>query len=63
MTTRLLPSELRVIRSFRLTPTTAQMIAELSAESGLSQGVIVDKIVEYYDKSRYYDLHRAGPNA
>jgi hypothetical protein len=48
---RLLPSELRVIRSYRLTPDTAAIIAELSADSGLSQGVVIDKIVQYHDRA------------
>jgi hypothetical protein len=51
--TRLLPSELRVIRSYRLTPETAAVIAELSAESGLSQGQIVDKLVSFYEHNNY----------
>jgi hypothetical protein len=53
MTPRLLPSELRVIRSYRLTPDTAAIIAELSADSGLSQGVIVDRLVAFYDKTSW----------
>jgi hypothetical protein len=51
---RLDPSELRVIRSYRLTPDTAATIAELSADSGLSQGQIVDRLVAFYDKHAYF---------
>jgi hypothetical protein len=53
MTTRLPSSELRVIRSYRLTPDTAAIIAELSADSGLSQGAIVDRLVAFYEKTSW----------
>jgi hypothetical protein len=58
--TRLNPSELRVIRSYRLTPDTAAIIAELSADSGLSQGCVIDKIVEFYEKSNFFEPLQRG---
>jgi hypothetical protein len=57
---RLLPSELRVIRSFRLTPDTAAIIAELSAESELSQGQVIDRLVAFYEKNgNFIDINLA----
>jgi hypothetical protein len=53
MSPRRRPAGLRVVRSYRLTPETAAIIAELSADSGLSQGCVIDKIVEFYERNNY----------
>jgi len=48
---RLQPNQLRVIRSYRLNPTTAQSIEEMAHDVDLSQGALLDSIVEWFIKT------------
>ena len=46
------PADLRVIRSYRLDPDTAEAIEEMAKDVGLSQGRLLDRIVREYEEKR-----------
>jgi len=48
---RLPPNQLRVIRSYRLKPETAAAIEEMAQDVDLSQGALLDSIIEWFIKT------------
>ena len=45
------PTDLRVIRSYRLDPDTAKAIEEMAKDEGLSQGRLLDRIIKECEKN------------